>query len=59
MKQGKIINSLQSHRLVKDTFENNTPILFKTKQKKFVSKPLIHITSDTGKTRHFTPASQE
>jgi hypothetical protein len=38
---------------------NNTPILFTKKIKKFVIKPLKHIYSDTGKTRHFTPAAQE
>jgi Mitochondrial ribosomal protein (VAR1) len=39
--------------------EKNTPILFNKKMKKLVVKPLNHIYSDTGKTRHFTPAAQE
>jgi hypothetical protein len=39
--------------------KNNTPVLFTKKIKKFVIKPLKHIYSDTGRTRHFTPAAQE
>jgi hypothetical protein len=39
--------------------ENNTPLLFKKKSKNIVIKPLTYIRSDTGKTRHFTPAAQE
>jgi ribosomal VAR1-like protein len=35
------------------------PILFSKKSKKIVSKSLVYIESDTGKTRHFTPAAQE
>jgi len=38
---------------------NNSPILFNKKMKKLVIKPLKHIYSDTGKTRHYTPAAQE
>jgi hypothetical protein len=37
----------------------NTPILFNKKSKNIVIKPLTYIRSDTGKTRHFTPAAQE
>ena len=37
----------------------NSPILFNKKLKKLVIKPLKHIYSDTGKTRHYTPAAQE
>ena len=37
----------------------NTPILFNKKIKKGVVKPLKHIYSDTGITRHYTPAAQE
>jgi hypothetical protein len=33
--------------------------MFKKKSKIVVSKPLTYIGSDTGKTRHFTPAAQE
>jgi hypothetical protein len=38
---------------------NNSPILFNKKMKKIVIKPLKHIYSDTGRTRHYTPAAQE
>ena len=38
---------------------NTKPILFNKKSKIVISKPLIYIESDTGKTRHFTPAAQE
>ena len=38
---------------------NNSPVLFNTKIKKLVIKPLKHIYSDTGKSKHFTPAAQE
>jgi hypothetical protein len=39
--------------------ETNKPTMFKKKSKIVVSKPLTYIGSDTGKTRHFTPAAQE
>ncbi len=38
---------------------NTEPILFNKKNKIVISKPLTYIESDTGKTRHYTPASQE
>jgi hypothetical protein len=44
---------------VKYNEKNNTPLLFSKKSKNIVIKPLISISSDTGKTRHFTPAAQE
>jgi hypothetical protein len=37
----------------------NLPILFNIKSKIITTKPLTYIKSDTGKTRHFTPAAQE
>lgn len=37
----------------------NTPLLFEKKSKNIVIKPLTYIRSDTGKTKHFTPAAQE
>lgn len=37
----------------------NKPTLFNKKSNIIISKPLTHIESDTGKTRHFTPAAQE
>lgn len=39
--------------------EYNTPMLFYKKSKHNVIKPLVYINSDTGKTRHYTPAAQE
>jgi hypothetical protein len=39
--------------------QKNSPVLFNKKMKKLVIKPLNHIYSDTGKTRHYTPAAQE
>jgi len=33
--------------------------LFEKKNKEILNKKLTHITSDTGKTRHYTPAAQE
>jgi hypothetical protein len=48
---------------IKLNIENisNKPLIFKIKTKKTLntSKPLNYIYSDTGKTRHFTPAVQE
>ena len=39
---------------------NTLPTLFKNKKSKIViNKPLTYIESDTGKTRHYTPAAQE
>ena len=43
-----------------DTASKNLPVLFSKKSKiTSVIKPLTHINSDTGKTRHYTPAAQE
>lgn len=39
--------------------DTNKPIIFNKKSKIVVSKPFTYIQSDTGKTRHFTPAAQE
>lgn len=38
---------------------NKKPILFNKKSKVVITKPLTYIESDTGKTRHYTPAAQE
>jgi len=63
-----ITNNKKKSELKKDQFNKsneysetliNTPILFNKKIKKLIVKPLKHIYSDTGKTRHFTPAAQE
>lgn len=50
---------LSLNKLKKFNLENNTPLLLRKKSKNIVSKPLTYIRSDTGKTRHFTPAAQE
>lgn len=39
--------------------KTNKPAIFNKKSNIVVSKPLTYIVSDTGKTRHFTPAAQE
>jgi hypothetical protein len=39
--------------------EQNKPTIFNKKSKIVREKPLTYIESDTGKTRHFTPAAQE
>jgi len=41
------------------TIDSNKPTIFNKKSKVQTSKPLVYIESDTGKTRHFTPATQE
>lgn len=42
-----------------NNYEQNLPILFDKKSKISRSKELSYIKSDTGKTRHYTPAAQE
>ena len=44
---------------LKNDLDYNTPVLFNKKSKRYVVKPLSYINSDTGITRHFTPAAQE
>jgi hypothetical protein len=39
--------------------KSNKPTIFNKKSNIVVSKRLTYIGSDTGKTRHFTPAAQE
>jgi len=39
--------------------KDNRPILLGKKVKRIVAKPYIYVYSDTGQTRHFTPAAQE
>ena len=39
--------------------EEKKPTIFNKKSKIVQEKPLTYIESDTGKTRHFTPAAQE
>lgn len=42
-----------------EKLDQNLPILFDKKSKITISKQLSYIKSDTGKTRHYTPAAQE
>jgi hypothetical protein len=42
-----------------ESSNKSVPVLFNKKIKKLLVKPLKHIYSDTGKSRHFTPAAQE
>lgn len=54
---------LRTEVMANKTGENkvkNLPIMFAKKIKAVrLVKPLNHITNDSGKTRHFTPAAQE
>jgi hypothetical protein len=54
-KQNKSEINLQ----LKNDLDNNTPVLFNKKSKRYVVKPLTYINSDTGISRHFIPAAQE
>jgi hypothetical protein len=56
----KIIKKENNTKILKKyTIENNTPLLLKKKTKNIIIKPLTYIRNDTGKSRHFTPATQE
>jgi hypothetical protein len=52
-------NKSETNLQLENDFNYNTPVLFNKKSKRCVIKPLIHINSDTGITKHFTPAAQE
>jgi hypothetical protein len=52
---GKVDNQEIKHEKI----NTNKPTLFNKKSNIVISKPLTKIESDTGKTRHFTPAAQE
>lgn len=59
-KESKIYSSFSNSDLYSSKeIKENTSLLFNKKIKKGVVKPLKHIYSDTGITRHFTPAAQE
>jgi len=58
-KANSIPLQLNKNELEIYNLEDNTPLLLKKKSKDIVIKPLTYIRSDTGKTRHFTPAAQE
>jgi hypothetical protein len=49
----------QENKKLKRINEKSLPVLFNKKRKEIVIKPLTYVRSDTGKTRHFTPAVQE
>jgi len=49
---------IQKNTQIKD-HENNISVIFEKKEKKISNKDLTHITSDTGESRHYTPAAQE
>jgi hypothetical protein len=42
-----------------ETIKKDISVLFEKKHQKPLVKNLTHITSDTGITRHYTPAAQE
>jgi len=46
-------------KMIKQDKFYTKPTLFNKKSKIVINKPLTYIESDTGKTRHFTPAAQE
>lgn len=54
----KISLNLSDNTFTKND-DKSVPVLFNKKIKKLLVKPLKHIHSDTGKSRHFTPAAQE
>jgi uncharacterized protein YunC (DUF1805 family) len=56
------MNNIQNKSKINLQFKkdlDNTPVLFNKKSKRYVVKPLTYINSDTGITKHFTPAAQE
>jgi hypothetical protein len=57
MNNNKNKSEISNHFVLSN--QKNSPVLFNKKIKKLVIKPLKHIYSDTGKTRHYTPAAQE
>jgi hypothetical protein len=57
MKYIKIQSNLENY--YEENLNKNLPILFAKKSQITISKPLSYIKSDTGKTRHYTPAAQE
>lgn len=50
---------IENQEKKQNKINTNKPTLFNKKSNIVISKPLTHIESDTGKTRHFTPAAQE
>lgn len=52
-------NKIENQEKKQGKVNTNKPTLFNKKSKIVISKSLTYIESDTGKTRHFTPAAQE
>lgn len=52
-------NKIKINKVCQLNMGNNTPLLFNKKSHKIISKALVYIKTDTGITRHFTPAAQE
>lgn len=50
---------MKIEREIETVKKNNISVLFEKKYQKPLVKNLTHITSDTGITRHYTPAAQE
>ena len=48
-----------SHAILRKQKKEVTSFLFNKKSQKLILKPFKHIYSDTGPTRHYTPATQE
>src|SRR5438045_4611928 len=57
--QEKKENKIYTKSILFNKENKTSSILFNKKSKVIISKPLTYIESDTGKTRHFTPAAQE
>ena len=56
----KISNkNFRDKKLIYNKIFINKPVLFQKKTNKLVFKPQKYIKSDTGQTKHFTPAAQE
>ena len=52
-------NKSETNLKLEKDLNYNTPVLFNKKSKRCVVKPLTYINSDTGITKHFSPAAQE
>lgn len=61
MQREMVKNGVEKNGVEKNGVEKLYPLsaLFEKKNKEILNKKLTHITSDTGKTRHYTPAAQE
>lgn len=60
MKNNNFMNKINEPKIINNHVNDNKPVLFKSKIKKVIlRKNLKVIKNDTGRTRHYTPASQE